>query len=535
MTSLPIVERELRVAARRHGTYSLRLFIALAAIGVGVFFYAVNVQMSPTTLGPKIFQGLSALALIYCLASGRRLTADCLSVEKREGTLGLLFLTDLRGYDVVLGKLAATSLNAFFCLLAIFPVIAVPMMMGGVSKGEFWRMTLVLVNTFLLSLSVGLLASVLSWDSRRAMGLNLALLLAVALVPAACAAGLAALTASNILFSPLLFSCPAYSFDLSFDSKYKWQPANFWWSIAVTHALTWLLVALAGRKLPRSWQDQPSEPSKIRRRTGWQFQIYGTATKRALLRKRLLAVNPFFWLAARSWFKPIGVWLAVFFVGIWWVVVALVLRLHWTDEFLCLITGFILNCLLKLWIGVETGQRLSEDRKIGALELLLSTPLTVRDILSGQLLALRRQFLGPFLFIVSLELFLIMAASDHALQSRANVLSVGLRGVVLLLADLIALIGVGILSALTARTPNLASVTTIFRILILPSIVFAGGSLMVIFSGGNVELRSYILLWFWIGLGADIAFGLPAWWLVLTRFRELAVRRQGATRSPISV
>src|SRR5262245_48279050 len=148
MTSLPIVERELRVAARRHGTYSLRLFIALAAIGVGVFFYALNVQMSLITLGPKIFQGLSALALIYCLASGRRLTADCLSIEKREGTLGLLFLTDLQGYDVVLGKLAATSLNAFFCLMAIFPVIAVPMMMGGVGRGEFWRMTLVLVNTF---------------------------------------------------------------------------------------------------------------------------------------------------------------------------------------------------------------------------------------------------------------------------------------------------------------------------------------------------------------------------------------------------
>ena len=31
-----------------------------------------------------------------------RNTADSLSAEKREGTLGLLFLTDLRGYDVVL-------------------------------------------------------------------------------------------------------------------------------------------------------------------------------------------------------------------------------------------------------------------------------------------------------------------------------------------------------------------------------------------------------------------------------------------------
>jgi len=99
MTFLPIVERELRVAARRHGTYSMRLFMALTAIGLGIFLYGANVRTPPATLGRMIFQGFSVLALIYCLASGRRLTADCLSAEKREGTLGLLFLTDLRRHD----------------------------------------------------------------------------------------------------------------------------------------------------------------------------------------------------------------------------------------------------------------------------------------------------------------------------------------------------------------------------------------------------------------------------------------------------
>src|SRR5678816_509233 len=112
------------------------------------------------------------------------------------------------------------------------------------------------------------------------------------------------------------------------------------------------LVILASIKLPLSWQEQPAELSKIHRQ-GWRFQIYGTPTKRTLLRKRLLAANPFLWLAARSWFKPVGVWLAVLFVGIWWVVVAVVFRFHWAGEFFCLTTGFILNCLLKLWIAVE--------------------------------------------------------------------------------------------------------------------------------------------------------------------------------------
>ena len=77
------------------------------------------------------------LAFLGCLFSGVFLTADSLSGEKREGTLGLLFLTDLKGYDVVFGKLIATSLNGFYALLAIFPVLALPLVMGGVT---FWEL-----------------------------------------------------------------------------------------------------------------------------------------------------------------------------------------------------------------------------------------------------------------------------------------------------------------------------------------------------------------------------------------------------------
>src|SRR5256885_5281345 len=64
-----------------------------------------------------LFRALFGFAFVYCLFIGARLTADCLSEEKREGTLGLLFLTDLKGYDVVFGKLAATSVNSIYALV----------------------------------------------------------------------------------------------------------------------------------------------------------------------------------------------------------------------------------------------------------------------------------------------------------------------------------------------------------------------------------------------------------------------------------
>ena len=79
-------------------------------------------------------------AFILSLFIGVIATADCVSSEKREGTLGLLFLTDLKGYDVILGKLAANSLNALYGLVAILPVMGLPVMLGGVTFVEFVKL-----------------------------------------------------------------------------------------------------------------------------------------------------------------------------------------------------------------------------------------------------------------------------------------------------------------------------------------------------------------------------------------------------------
>src|SRR5262249_31211525 len=121
MTFLPIVERELRVATRRRATYWNRSVAALLATVIAFWMLMGYSSLGPALLGATLFSVLSKLAFLGCLFPGVFLTADCLSAEKRDGTLGLLFLTDLRGYDVVLGKLIITSLNAFYAFFAVFP------------------------------------------------------------------------------------------------------------------------------------------------------------------------------------------------------------------------------------------------------------------------------------------------------------------------------------------------------------------------------------------------------------------------------
>ena len=105
MISLPIVERELRVAARRRLTYWLRAAVAAFAMIACLQLFNDSGSVSPADVGRASFQMLSWLGLVLAFFAAI-VTADCISNERREGTLVLLFLTTLKSRDVVLGKLA---------------------------------------------------------------------------------------------------------------------------------------------------------------------------------------------------------------------------------------------------------------------------------------------------------------------------------------------------------------------------------------------------------------------------------------------
>src|SRR5687767_9287954 len=125
MTVLPIVAREMGVLARRKSMYWSRWVTVVLALLVMLWLLAVSAtQVSFAELGRSIFFILSSLSFTFTVLIGMQATADCLSEEKREGTLGLLFLTDLKSFDVIAGKLAASSLQAALALIGIIPMIS---------------------------------------------------------------------------------------------------------------------------------------------------------------------------------------------------------------------------------------------------------------------------------------------------------------------------------------------------------------------------------------------------------------------------
>jgi hypothetical protein len=530
MSFLPIVGRELRGASRRRGTYWVRTVVAFLAVLTGAVIF-VAIPTPGAQSGRVIFEGLSGLALLYCLASGRTLTVDCLSVERREGTLGLLFLTDLKGYDVVLGKLTATSLNGFFALLAVMPVLALCMLLGGVSNEEFWRMVLVLADTFLFSLATGIFCSSLSRDARRAAAANFGLMLLFIGVPPAIMVLVGYFIPSHPLIPQLSYTCPGAPFFLSFDAQYKLYSRDFWWSLGVIHALSWLLVLLAGWIVPRNWQDQPVRTKKARLRALWDYWNYGPISGRAHYRKRMLDTNAFYWLTARARFKPLHVWTFFAFIACWWAWGLISASDIWWTDAVAIAAALILNSTLKLWITLEAGQQLAEDQRMGTLELLLPTPLGARDILRGQWLALRRQFLRPLFVIIAAELLLTYLTLKHHGGGESLIYMV-LAGVLALLADSMALVWVSMRLALTARSPSRALLGAVFRILVLPWLGFGATKLAMIVWNilwpertWDAGWRFDLGLWFWLGMGTDVFYGLIARHQLLHGFHRLAMHR----------
>jgi ABC-type transport system involved in multi-copper enzyme maturation permease subunit len=159
MTLLPIVERELRVRARQGLTFWTRgLFGGVAILFCLQQLSYADVFRGTFSAGEIAFRGLAVMAAVVC-AFGFLATADAISQERREQTLGLLLLTGIKSGDVLLGKLLSAGLIQVTALLAFVPVLMLPVLAGGVMGREAMLTAVALGHILFCSLVFGLWAS----------------------------------------------------------------------------------------------------------------------------------------------------------------------------------------------------------------------------------------------------------------------------------------------------------------------------------------------------------------------------------------
>jgi hypothetical protein len=392
------------------------------------------------------------------------------------------------------------------------------------------------VNTLFFSLCVGIFASSVSKASRKAIGATFFVILVFTVGIPALGAWLA--WRRGVFSSPnptwegiFALPCAAFTYamaqDRIFTTKHEW----FYWSLGTIHVLGWIFLALASLIAPRSWQDRPTGVRGLRWRERWEYWCNGDAAERKAFRDHLLDHNSFYWLAARPRLKPVWVWGVLGLTACVWVWGILKYHDDWFNEGIYIATALLVNSVLKGWLASEAGRQLTEDRRIGALELLLCTPLTVPEILRGQRLALQRQFLGPVVVVLCAEFLMLTAGANNTLMGndRNAWALMWLAGMVILIADLAALYWVGMWMGLAARNPKQAFSGAATRILMLPWIGFAVFLMFVALAPSDVQMKlgwqHFLGVWFALGLAADIGFGIWARQKLLAEFRIIATQR----------
>jgi hypothetical protein len=462
-----ILHREMRIASRRRWTFWSRVVTTVIAFVSGLFLILVG-SFQPGVSGAYLFTALLFVSFWFCLVQGVRRAAASISDEKRDGTLGLLFLTDLRPIDIIVGKLCAVAMPLIQPLLAFLPVLAISVLLGGITGGEIFRAALTLGSVLLFSISAGLVVSSVSRKSEETGQSTIFVLLAMLALPRWLAWG---------RFRPVRFLSPWSAYANIPDPGYRVNAEEFWYSLLIMNALSAALLFAAGFFLRRRWEDRPVLAVKRER------VPIKKATIDAARRAKLLDRNPGEWLSARYAMSAWSRWL---FIGM--TVVLSALAAYVANEFpasggrvFAIVILSLGSLLILIRLASQASFSLAEARRSGALEMLISTPLNPKCLISGQIASLRNQFLPP-LGMLLIASFIIISASSGALELTGSIVSIGFFwGFLTLLTVTISAFGMWM--GLREKSPNAAFFKTL-AFTILP----------VLFSG-------CFLLWFLLPIG----------------------------------
>jgi len=533
MVVLPVVARELRVAARGRAIYRVRFWAVLVMLGVFIWFLKTSgLDQNNSRFGQEVMSVLLIPAFVFSLFIGVIATADCVSSEKREGTLGLLFLTDLKGYDVICGKLAANSLNAIYGLVAILPVLALPVLLGGVTFWQFAKLAIVLLSTMIFSLSVGICVSTYSRNERKAMFFTVLILLAATFLPLFVSIFLFPSGPANDVWMTFLFS-PGYGIFQTIAGR-PFLEFSFWLSILWQWLLAAELIARASAHVPHSWEESgvKKEP-RIRR-----LKTTDRVKTRSPKGRAWLGRNPFFWLALQDEeASPRNVWLFVLSILAIWLIGVLKFGMGMmADVEMVPMTIYLLHIPLKIWIAAQASRRFSEDRSNNTFEALLSTPLSARQMIQGQWQALVKQFAGPIALVLVWEAWMeIHRPSSHYWGSWGTATMGYLPQIFLLVADAAALAWAGMWLGLKCKGRIRAILGSLILVLFVPWLMTQMiDSVVPNFMGGMINTRIQPRLGWehWRMLAAlvpslmtDLVIVVCALSVLPQHFRQLAVRR----------
>ncbi len=404
----PIFGREWLTLPRRSRHYVTRsLYLgALWVLILTVWQTAVGWER-PATLGDHarfgllVFQILAWVQLLLLLFFSALAAAGTIAQEKDRRTFVLLLLTDLRNYEIVLGKLLGSLLQIGLFLAGTVPIFSLLLLLGGIDVRQIIQVTVVLATTALAAGSLG--GMIALWRDKTFQSLALTVLCimlylclveALALVPSL----LSAVSQETIQdwqirlqpFRALLEALNPRDIEVAFPPAYGFALTML--------GLSFILNAWAILRL-RVWNPS-GEPVMQREGAEKEAEEKDRAKAHAAPRSvRAVWANPILWreIATRGYGRrPLLVKAAYFLVLILICYYALAIgdKGDWAAAY-----GLVpLTILSLLLVSAQAVTAITSERDIGALELLFVTDLTPGEFIFGKLLGIlynTKEFLLP--------------------------------------------------------------------------------------------------------------------------------------------
>ena len=450
MNLITIIVRELRVRSRSSSTYWQRVgFAGLPLIAcLWVFFDRSHM------LGPSMLVGVSVVSMVLFGFGATLAVSDVISAERREGTLGLLFLTSLRSWELLLGLAISAGARFLLCLIAVIPVMLLPLLTGGVGWAEVLRQCLNILVVVWLGIAVGIFWSVLCREVKTSSLSGIITLILVAIVPVGIVLLSGGLGGRNPTFFEIAIGGPFFLVPLALSDVIRTQSfMAYGVSVAGVSAMGIVFFLLAHRLFNALWIRETSgialktTPRKstnrfirwlqkdwvlptLKRRHALRFpdgvgpyQVLTRCYSRDLPFLRIvvpLVVCAFLLTTAISSQLGSPYWRTLYFEG------ALALL-------------FLLDFFVRLNMSIEAPRQVLSDRRSGMLELMLTTPLPNQQIIPGLLAGISQSQGGKTFVLTMMHLIqgfiLLGALSANHFQASGGI--VGLMIVHLGLAFLL--------------------------------------------------------------------------------------------------
>ncbi len=156
----PVFFKEVRQLAHSARFFGMKLVYLIALLlCYGLFHAMMSFQMEHSEIGRELAMTVSVLELLAVVVLTPVFTADVVSGEVEAGTLGLLFLTRLKSWNIVQDK-GLSRIGAMFqlCVLSL-PFLFAAVLYGGVQSRQLIAVFLFLMSAILVSGGLALLCS----------------------------------------------------------------------------------------------------------------------------------------------------------------------------------------------------------------------------------------------------------------------------------------------------------------------------------------------------------------------------------------